>query len=135
LAQRLQLKSLAVGAVHYHETGAKLLCSYCELVNTLRARVDELKITFEMLDAVIGLPDRYVAKLLAPTPRPMKHVGWASWGSSRHWVIGSLREAPQKQTPMNAPFPSIPIRRDAYRKTAFLQGADRSRGGACVGSV
>jgi hypothetical protein len=40
--------------------------SYEDLVGVLRARCDELDISFRTLDEVAGLADGYAAKLLAP---------------------------------------------------------------------
>lgn len=57
---------------------------YDELHALLRARVDELGVTFEGVDAVAGLPQRYTAKLLAPIP--MKAIGKTSMGP----LLGAL---------------------------------------------
>jgi hypothetical protein len=40
--------------------------SYGDLHSACRGRADALAVTFEQLDAICGLPDRYVGKLLGP---------------------------------------------------------------------
>jgi hypothetical protein len=50
---------------------------YGELVEALRRRCAELEIPFEVADEVAGLPDRYVSKLLSPTP--IRSLGRISW--------------------------------------------------------
>lgn len=57
---------------------------YDQLHELLRARVDELAVTYESVDAVAGLPSRYTAKLLAPVP--MKAIGKTSMGP----LLGAL---------------------------------------------
>jgi hypothetical protein len=44
-----------------------------QMLDIIRARVDELGITYATLDAVAGLPDGYAGKLLAP--RPLRRAG------------------------------------------------------------
>jgi hypothetical protein len=43
------------------------ICSYEDLIVALRARCDELDISFQTLDEVAGLSGGYASKLLAPS--------------------------------------------------------------------
>jgi hypothetical protein len=44
-----------------------------EMLALIRARIDELGITYATLDAIAGLPDGYAGKLLAD--RPLRRAG------------------------------------------------------------
>jgi len=51
---------------------------YRELITALRREVIGLNVRWETLDAIAGLPERYLAKLLAPVP--MRGIGRVSLG-------------------------------------------------------
>lgn len=57
---------------------------YQELHDALRARAEALGASYETLDRIAGLPDRYVNKLLAPVP--VKGIGRKSLGP----LLGAL---------------------------------------------
>jgi hypothetical protein len=59
---------------------------YAGLITALRARVDELNLTFDTLDEVAGLSDRYSSKLLTPAIKPSRTLGKMSLGA----VLGAL---------------------------------------------
>jgi hypothetical protein len=54
------------------------LRSLPDVLAAMRARRDELGITFETLDAIAGWPCRYGSKLFSP--EPVKNLGWQSLG-------------------------------------------------------
>jgi hypothetical protein len=47
---------------------SRLIRTIPELVEAYRDRIRELDITFETVDSISGLPDRYTQKLMGPTP-------------------------------------------------------------------
>jgi hypothetical protein len=51
--------------------------SYAELMQVIRARIRELQITHETVDAVSGLQSGYAGKLLCDPP--MKRIGRVTW--------------------------------------------------------
>jgi hypothetical protein len=54
---------------------AKVITSMTGLLEAIRARQDELDLSCETIDEIAGLPARYTAKLLAPTPlRGISHM-------------------------------------------------------------
>ena len=57
---------------------APLIRSMEELLEALRARRDQLQLTYETIDHIAGWPSFYAAKLLAP--EPIKNLGWQSLG-------------------------------------------------------
>jgi hypothetical protein len=57
-----------------------LVSEYAELVGALRARCDEVGISFETLDEIAGFTDRYSSKLLSPSRRPIRRLGHMSMG-------------------------------------------------------
>jgi hypothetical protein len=59
---------------------------YAGLIGALRQRCDELNLTFDVLDEIAGFTDRYAAKLLAPTARPVRRLGHMSMGA----LLGAL---------------------------------------------
>src|SRR5262245_29579627 len=69
------------------DTAQRLLAEvrdYAQLVQALRARIDELGVAGETIDDVAGLPTRYTTKLLAPIP--IKSLGRVSLGP----LLGAL---------------------------------------------
>ncbi len=58
-----------------------------DLIVGLRAAVRERGISYERVDDISGLPDRYTAKLLAP--KPIKNMGYTSIGE----LLGALGKA------------------------------------------
>jgi hypothetical protein len=74
---RLDVEDLKMIAARARWSGVPLR-SMADVLAALRARRDELGITFETLDAIAGWPCRYGAKLLAP--EPSKNMGWQSLG-------------------------------------------------------
>jgi hypothetical protein len=61
-----------------------IVTNYEQLLQAIRNRRDTLLVTHHTLDALSGLPDGYVSKLLCDPP--MKHLGAISFGS----VLGVL---------------------------------------------
>jgi hypothetical protein len=59
---------------------------YAGLVGALRARCAELNLTFDVLDEIAGLADRYSSKLLTPAIKPSRTLGKMSLGA----VLGAL---------------------------------------------
>jgi hypothetical protein len=55
-----------------------------ELLDAIRARLNELQITYDTLDAVAALPERYTSKLLCRPP--IKHAGAVTLWS----ILGTL---------------------------------------------
>lgn len=100
---------------------------YEQLHALLRARVDELGVTYEGVDAVAGLPSRYTAKLLSPVP--MKAIGKTSMGpllgalglklivavddETLARIIGRLAKRARKQS--NASADMLPLKRKKRR--------------------
>jgi hypothetical protein len=61
--------------------------NYVQLVDALRARAAALNLSFEMLDTLSGVADRYSAKVLPPHPQSsMRTLGKASLGC----ILGAL---------------------------------------------
>jgi hypothetical protein len=54
------------------------LRSMADVLAAMRARRDEIAITFETLDSIAGWPCRYGSKLFSP--EPVKNLGWSSLG-------------------------------------------------------
>jgi hypothetical protein len=63
------------------------ITSMAELVAALREAVRERGVTYETVDSVGGLPDRYTSKALAP--KPIKRMGYQNIGL----VLGALGKA------------------------------------------
>jgi hypothetical protein len=54
---------------------AKVITTMTGLLDAIRARQDELNLSCETIDDLAGLPARYTAKLLSPTPvRGISHM-------------------------------------------------------------
>src|SRR5262245_3168756 len=49
--------------------------SYADLVEVLRARIDQLDISLETLDEIAGWADRYASKVLTVTPPTLSKAG------------------------------------------------------------
>jgi hypothetical protein len=52
--------------------------SYADLVHALRARKEQLNVSYEVIEAISGLQSGYISKLLSP--RPSKRLGQLSLG-------------------------------------------------------
>ena len=56
----------------------KLVTGMPELVDVMRRRREALGISFETLDQIAGVDDRYAAKVLSP--KPLRGLGYMSMG-------------------------------------------------------
>ena len=65
-------------------TAPILISDEDELLDAIRARLNELQITYDTLDAVALLPERYTSKLLCQPP--LKHAGALTLWS----ILGTL---------------------------------------------
>lgn len=53
---------------------------YQQLLDALRARIDQLGITLDQVDEIGGLPSRYASKILARVKIPQRKIGMQSLG-------------------------------------------------------
>src|SRR5262252_9947547 len=61
------------------------VCSYEDMLATLRSRVNELQINGERFDEYAGLPRGYLSKLIGA--KPVRKIGMTT--SNRYWLVSA----------------------------------------------
>ncbi len=57
------------------ETTLAVCTVYCDLIDAVRSRIEQLGLTHEQLDGAVGTADRYIGKIIAPKMRQRKTFG------------------------------------------------------------